>query len=43
MALVRAYLLVQPYQEQLSFVQDALDAFLAMLGELKENDLHEDV
>ena len=43
MVLVRAYLLVQPYQEQLSFVQDALDAFLAMLGELKENDLHEDV
>jgi hypothetical protein len=43
MALVRAYLLVQPYKEQLTFVQDALDAFLAMLGELKDHDLHDDV
>lgn len=43
MALVRGYLLVQPYQEQLSFVQDALDAFLAMLGELKDHGLHEDI
>ncbi|HEY3327421.1 MAG TPA: hypothetical protein VGK14_09640 [Novimethylophilus sp.] len=43
MALVRGYLLVQPYQERLSFVQDSLDAFLAMLGELKDHDLHEDV
>ena len=43
MALVRGYLLVQPYQEQLSFVQDALDAFLAMLGVLTEHGLHEDV
>lgn len=43
MALVRAYLLVQPYKEHLTFVQDSLDAFLAMLGELKEHDLHENV
>jgi hypothetical protein len=43
MALVRGYLFVQPYQERLSFVQDALDAFLAMLGELKDHDLHEDI
>ena len=43
MALVRGYLLVQPYQEHLLFVQDALDAFLAMLGVLKVHDLHEDV
>lgn len=43
MALARGYLLVQPYGEQLSFVQDALDAFLAMIGALKEHDLHENV
>jgi hypothetical protein len=41
LVLVRAYLLIQPYNEQLTFVQEALDAFLSMLGSLKESDLHE--
>ena len=40
MALIRGYLLVQPYAEKLPFVQDALNAFLAMLGALPEHDLH---
>lgn len=39
--LLRAYLLIQPYNEKLTFVQDTLDAFLNMLGSLKQNDLHE--
>lgn len=43
MALIRGYLMIQPYQEQLTFVQDSLDAFLAMIGELKEHDLHDEV
>ena len=38
-ALIRAYLLIQPYVEKLTFVQDALDAFLAMVGSLKESDI----
>lgn len=41
LALLRVYLLIQPYNEQLTFVQDSLDAFLAMLGALKESDLQE--
>lgn len=41
LALLRAYLLIQPYSENLTFVQDALDAFLSMAGSLKENELHE--
>lgn len=43
MAMIRGYLMIQPYQEQQSFVQDSLDAFLAMIGELKEHDLHDEV
>lgn len=43
LALVRGYLLIQPYPEHLTFVQDSLDAFLAMLGELKEHDLHREL
>ena len=43
LALLRAYLLVEPYHEHLPFVQDSLDAFLAMLGALKDHGLHEDV
>jgi hypothetical protein len=43
LALVRAYLLIQPYAELLPFVQDALDAFLAMIGRLREHDLHIDL
>ena len=42
-ALVRAYLLIQPYNEKFIFVQDSLDAFLAMLGRLNVSDLHQDV
>lgn len=41
LALLRAYLLIQPYDEKMTFVQDALDAFLGMVGALKESDLHE--
>lgn len=41
LASLRAYLLIQPYNEKMTFVQDALDAFLSMAGSLKENDLHE--
>jgi hypothetical protein len=41
LAILRAYLLIQPYSEKLTFVQDALDAFLSMVGSLKESDLHE--
>lgn len=40
MALLRAYLLVQPYKERLTFVQDSLNAYLVMIGKLKENDLN---
>ena len=41
LTILRAYLLIQPYQEKLSFVQDSLDAFLSMAGSLKESELHE--
>lgn len=41
LAMLRAYLLIQPYNENLTFVQDALDAFLSMIGSLKEHDLNE--
>ncbi len=40
LALLRAYLFVFPYPERQTFVQDALDAFLVMLGRLEEHDLH---
>ena len=39
-ALIRAYLLIYPHRELQGFVQDSLDAFLAMIGNLKEHDLH---
>jgi hypothetical protein len=32
LAMVRAYLLIQPYAEQQSYVQDSLNSFLGMLG-----------
>jgi hypothetical protein len=35
LAIVRAYLLIQPHAEQQSYVQDSLDAFLGMLQLLK--------
>lgn len=40
--LIRAYLLIHPYEIQ-PFVQAAADAFLAMLGTLPVNDLHDSV
>lgn len=39
--LLRAFLLIYPYREKQTFVQHSLDAFLAMLGSLKEHDLHD--
>lgn len=41
--LLRAYLLISPYREIQSFAQDCLDAFLAMLGPLKDHDLHDEL
>lgn len=38
LAIVRAYLLVQPHTERQSYVQDSLDAFLGMLGLLTFNE-----
>jgi hypothetical protein len=38
LAIVRAYLLIQPHAEQQSYVQDSLDAFLGMLGLLVFNE-----
>lgn len=43
LALLRGYLLIQPYSERLTFVQDSQDAFLAMMGQLKDHDLHDGV
>lgn len=40
LALLRAYLMIDPYEENQCFVQDALDAFLAMLIKYKFEDLH---
>lgn len=42
-ALLKAYLFIYPYKERQPFVQDALDAFLAMLGILDTHDLHDEV
>lgn len=42
-AMLRAYLLTQPYKEIQPFVQDSLDAFLAMIASLELNNLHDDV
>lgn len=43
MAMLRAYLMIAPYKEPQRFVQDSLDAFLAMVISLKHEDLHEAV
>jgi len=43
MAMLRAYLMIEPYKEPQPFVQDSLDAFLAMVDSLKPEDLHEAV
>lgn len=42
-ALLKAYLFIYPYKERQPFVQDALDAFLAMLGILDGHGLHDEV
>jgi hypothetical protein len=42
-ALLKAYLFIYPYKERQPFVQDALDAFLAMLGIIDTHDLHDEV
>lgn len=42
-ALMRAWLLIKPYPEHMRFVQDSLDAFLVMLGALKDHDLTGDI
>jgi len=43
MAMLRAYLMIEPYKERQPFVQDSLNAFLAMVISLKLEDLHETV
>lgn len=42
-AMLRAYLMIEPYKEPQRFVQDSLDAFLAMLISLKPDNLHDAV
>jgi hypothetical protein len=42
-ALLKAYLLIFPYNERQPFVQDALDAFLNMLGIVDVPDLHKEI
>jgi hypothetical protein len=43
MAMLRAYLMIEPYKEPQPFVQDSLNAFLAMVISLKQEVLHEAV
>ena len=43
MAILRAYLMIAPYKEPQPFVQDSLNAFLAMVISLKQEGLHEAV
>lgn len=43
MAMLRAYLMIEPYKKPQPFVQDSLNAFLAMVISLKLEDLHEAV
>ena len=43
MAMLRAYLMIAPHTEPQPFVQDSLDAFLAMIISLKQEHLHETV
>ncbi|WP_020183560.1 hypothetical protein [Methylotenera sp. 1P/1] len=42
-SMLRAYLLIVPYNEKLPFVQDVLDAFLSMLGKIKLDDIHTEI
>ena len=43
MDMLRVYLMIEPYKEPQPFVQDSLDAFLAMVISLKQENLHETV
>jgi len=42
LALLRTYLMIDPYEENQCYVQDALDAFLAMLTKYRFEDLHDE-
>lgn len=42
LALLRTYLMIDPFEECQNFVQDSLDAFLAMLIKHKFEDLHDE-
>jgi len=42
-ALLRAYLMIDPYEEKQPFVQDILDAFLTMLREHNLTDVHDEL
>ncbi len=42
LTLLRTYLLIEPYNEIQPFVQDTLDAFLAMLKKQEFDDLHDE-
>lgn len=39
-SMLRTYLMIAPYKEKLTFVQDSLDAFLSMLNHIKLDDIH---
>jgi hypothetical protein len=41
--LLRAYLMIQPYQQQLPFVQDTLNAYLVMLGQIDVANMHDEI
>ncbi|MDB5810174.1 MAG: hypothetical protein JWN94_2296 [Betaproteobacteria bacterium] len=43
MAMLRAYLMIEPHKEPQPFIQDSLNAFLAMVISLKQEDVHEAV
>lgn len=43
LALLKAYLFIYPYKERQPFVQDSLDAYLAMMGILDTHNLHDEV
>lgn len=40
-AMLRAYLMIQPYKDKLPFVQDSIDALLNMLGAIQFEDFHD--
>ena len=42
-ALLRAYLMIEPYKEKQPFVQDILDAFLLMLEKQDFDDMHDNL